>query len=214
MREHSTQRLFWKKWPFKAIIEVSIRRGAYDWRLTKQQSTDRRAEFALLKEQIAARFPKSGTRCETNLSVFLHTEDELAELLDFYGHKIIDIWKPKSKSAMDTLLAHTFDVVRAKSWYGQYPIRARIPFTSEFRVSGLKNLQVALESLGKDTWHCNGMLKDMLLLTVNPRLYGYGQPLHLYLSSTDDAAMLRLLCGDVIERFEQIRAPEQSTYPK
>ena len=43
---------------------------------------------------------------------------------------------------------------------------------------------------------------------IQPRTYGWGQPLHLYLASSDDAAMLRLQCGDYIERFERIRPPE------
>jgi len=207
MKEHLTQRLFWKKWPFKAIIQIQTNRGSYDWRLTKLQAQARRSEFVVLKEWTASHFPNSGTRCETNFSVFLHTEEELNELLDYYGHKVIDVWKPESQSTMDTLLEHTFDVVRAKPWYGQYPIRARIPFTTEFRTEGFKTLQTSLESIAKDAWHCNGMLKDMMIRVNPPRLYSWGQPLHLYLSSNDDAAMLRLLCGHLIERFERIRAP-------
>lgn len=207
MKVNFTQRLFWKKWPFKAIIEVSARRGSYDWRLTKQQSIARRAEFATLKEWTALHFPSAGTRCESNFSIFLQTEEELDELLDYYGHKIIAIWKPASKATMDTLLEHTFDVVRAKPWYGLYPIRARIPFTNDFRAGGFKNLKAALESVADDAWHCNGMLKDIVTTNATPRLYSWGQPLHLYLSSNDDAAMLRLLCGNLIERFERIRAP-------
>lgn len=207
MKEHLTQRLFWKKWPFKAIIQISTSRGTHDWRHTKQQLIARRAEFEILKEWTTSRFPDSGTRCETNFSVFLKTEDELNELLDYYGHRVIATWRPENQHTMDTLLEHTFDVVRANPWYGKYPIRARIPFTTEFRTEGYKNLKVSLESLSNDAWHCNGVLKDMMLRTNPPRLYSWGQPLHLYLSSSDDAAMLRLLCGNVIERFERIRAP-------
>ena len=207
MKEHSTQRLFWKKWPFKAIIEVSTSRSTGDWKVTKQQAIARLDEFALLKEWTTKHFPNAGTRRETNFSIFFDTEDELQELLDFYGHKVIAVWKPVSDAAMDTLLAHSFDVVRNKLWYDQYPIRARIPYTSGFRETGFKVLKEALSSIAETDWHCAGTLRSAILSTNTPRIYGWGQPVHLYLASTDDAAMLRLHCGELIERFERIRSP-------
>jgi hypothetical protein len=61
--------------------------------------------------------------------------------------------------------------------------------------------------MDSDAWHAAGLLKDLIVRDELPKIYGWGQPLHLYLADADDAAMLRLTCGDSIERFERVRKP-------
>lgn len=209
MKEHRTQRLFWKKWPYKVILEVESSKStngnigsSYSW--TRRRDSARRMAMENLKSWVLERFPNAGVRCETNVSVFLGTEEEFQSLLDSYGHKALEVWKPESASAKNLLIEHEFDVVRERPWYGKYPIRARIPFNDAFRSRGIESVQNVLPSL--DEWHCAGVLYDMLT-NRKTTAYGWGQPLHLYLSNADDAAMLRLMCGDYIERFERVRSP-------
>lgn len=208
MKEHSTQKLFWKKWPYKAIIEIATRRahlsGGYAY--SRRNSVERLVEFARLKEWFKKNLPGAGIRCETNLSVFLATEKELAEVLDTWGHKVLEVWRPASESARELLVEHEYDVVRARLWYGKYPIRARISYSAEFRTAHLQAFREAVLSLGDESWHAAGHLKDIIVNSKVDR-YGWGQPLHLYLASAEDAAMLRLQCGDYIERFERVRTP-------
>lgn len=208
-KEHSTQKLFWKKWPYKAIIEISARRGGgwgNGYSYSRRNSAERVEEFARLKEWFKNHIPEAGIRCETNLSVFLSNEEELAEVMDNYGHKVLEVWRPKSDSAKDLLIEHEYDVVRDRLWYGKYPIRARVPYSAEFKTTHLQSFREAVLSLGDENWHAAGHLKEII---VNSRVdrYGWGQPLHLYLTTAEDAAMLRLLCGDYIERFERVRKP-------
>lgn len=205
MKEHSTQKLFWKKWPYKAILQVPASKssfGAY----SRRNNTERLEEFSRLKEWFKNHLPDAGIRCETNLSAFLSTEEELNEVIDNWGHKVLEIWKPKSESAKDLLVQHEFDVIRDRLWYGKYPIRARIAYTAEFRLNHVPAFREAVLSLGKDNWHAAGHLLDIINKAKADR-YGWGQPLYLYLNSAEDAAMLRLQCGDYIERFERIRQP-------
>jgi hypothetical protein len=209
MKEHSTQKLFWKKWPYKAIIGVAsagpVTYGG-NFSYSRRNNPERVSEFARLKEWFKNYLPEAGVRCETNLSVFLSTEAELTEVLDTFGHKVTEIWKPASDSARDLLVEHEFDVVRDRLWYGKYPIRARIAYSSEFRIKHIPAFREAVLSLGEGNWHAAGQLLDIIIKSKADR-YGWGQPLHLYLASAEDAAMLRLQCGDYIERFERIRKP-------
>jgi len=206
MKQHDTQRLFWKKWPYKAIIEISARRigHAAGFSYSRRNNSERQEEFARLKSWFKNHLPDAGIRCETNLSVFLSTEAELAEVLDAFGSKVIELWKPASDSSRELLIEHEFDVVRDRLWYGKYPIRARIPYTTDFRTKHVQTFREAVLSLGDDVWHAAGHLKDIITASKVDR-YGWGQPLHLYLASAEDAAMLRLQCGDYIERFERVR---------
>lgn len=208
MKEHRTQRLFWKKWPYKVILSAdagtqSMASNPSPW--ARRRDTSRLLAMRNLKNWILERFPDAGIRCETNVSVFLATEEEFQRLLDSYGHKVLEVWKPESTTAKDLLVEHEFDVVRERPWYGKYPIRARIPFNNSFRQNGVKAIQDILPSLNE--WHCAGILKDLLDNNRN-NAYGWGQPLHLYLADAEDAAMLRLCCGDYIERFERVRNPK------
>jgi len=207
MKEHSTQKLFWKKWPYKAIIRITAGRSLHGgYSFSRRNNTERIEEFARLKEWFKNHIPDAGIRCETHFSVFLATEAELAEVLDAWGHKVLEVWRPKSESAKELLVEHEYDVVRDRLWYGKYPIRARIPYTAEFRLKHLQPFRDAVLSLGEGNWHAAGQLLDIIAKS-NVSRYGWGQPLHLYLTSAEDAAMLRLLCGDYIERFERVRKP-------
>ena len=205
MKVNHTQKLFWKKWPFKAIIRIENGRTYTGSYYTRKNSFERLEEFGRVKRWCLKKFPEAGVRCETNLSIFLSTEEELNALIDHYGHKVLAVWKPQSESAKDLLVGHEFDVVRDRLWYGKYPIRARIPFDRHFTEKGVEVIQSALPSLTE--WHCAGALFDMLVKENKKNRYGWGQPLYLYLSDADDAAMLRLMCGDYIERFERVRNP-------
>lgn len=208
MKEHSTQKLFWKKWPFKAIIKISTPRsghyGAYSY--SRRNNSERQAEFARLKAWFKNHLPDVGIRCETHFSVFLATEAELAEVMDAWGHNVLEVWKPESDSAKDLLIEHEYDVIRDRLWYGKYPIRARISYTDEFRTKHVQTFCEAVRSLGDENWHAAGQLRELIDYAKIDR-FGWGQPLHLYLASAEDAAMLRLQCGDYIQRFERIRKP-------
>jgi hypothetical protein len=208
MKEHSTQKLFWKKWPYKAIIGISAARSTWHggYSFSHRNNNERTEEFARLKEWFKNHLPEAGIRCETHLSAFLSTEEEFAEVLDAWGHKVLEVWKPKSESAKDLLVEHEFDVVRDRLWYGKYSIRARIPYSHEFKTNHIPAFREAVLSLGEGNWYAAGQLLEIITASKADR-HGWGQPLHLYLASTEDAAMLRLLCGDYIERFERIRKP-------
>ena len=207
MKEHSTQKLFWKKWPYKAIIKISAGRSAHNgYSFSRRNNAERVEEFARLKAWFNNHLPEAGIRCETHLSAFLSTEAELAEVMDAWGHNVLVVWKPESESAKELLIEHEYDVVRDRLWYGKYPIRARIPYTAEFRLKHIQPFREAVLSLGEGNWHAAGQLLDIIARS-NVSRYGWGQPLHLYLMTADDAAMLRLLCGDYIERFERVRKP-------
>jgi hypothetical protein len=206
MKEHRTQRLFWKKWPYKAIIEVPAR-SIGGWTSRRTPNPDRTANITKIKDWCKKNLEDYGIRCETFVSVFVRTEEELNELLDQYGHRITEVWKPESVTAKDILLQHEYDVVRANPWYGKFTIRARINYNSDFRVKAVDNFRAAVRSLEPGDWHCAGLLKEVLQSDTIPSRFGWGQPLYLYLASAEDAAMLRLQCSEYIERFERIRPP-------
>jgi hypothetical protein len=207
MKEHSTQKLFWKKWPYKAIIKITAQRSVHNgYSFSRRNTVERQEEFERLKHWFKNHIPEAGIRCETNLSVFLSTEQELAEVLDNWGHKVLEVWKPASNAAKELMEEHECDVVRDRLWYGKYPIRARIPYTADFRSKHIQSFREAVLSLGDGSWHAAGQLLDIIAKS-NVSRYGWGQPLHLYLATAEDAAMLRLLCGDYIERFERVRKP-------
>lgn len=208
MKVHNTQRLFWKQWPYKAIVEVRPNIKEINWRRsTNEERAQRHADFALIERWCKARFPNAGIRKESHLSIFLSTQEELDNLIDHYGHRILEIWKPASDNAKEILLAHSYDVVRAKPWYNKFPIRARILYNNEFRNQLLPSFKQAVSSIGEENWFAAGLLKTLIEKEELPNHYGWGQPLHLYLASADDAAMLRLMCGESIDRFERIRKP-------
>ncbi|CAB4241744.1 hypothetical protein UFOVP71_282 [uncultured Caudovirales phage] len=208
MKVHNTQRLFWKRWPIKAVIEITAPRRSHtnaSWRLTREQAHERKEEFDRIERWCKSRFPDAGIRKESHLSLFLETEEQLSDLMDCYEHRIIEVWKPLNDAAKEMLLAHTYDIVRAKPWYNKFPIRARIKYDDNFRTTGLTAFRDAVNALAPADWHAAGLLKDVIVKSTPPRPFSWGQPLHLYLADADDAAMLRLTCGDSIERFERVR---------
>lgn len=205
MKVHDTQRLFWKQWPYKAIVEIKPNSRAGWYRMDPAERVLRKQEFERVTRWCKERFPAAGMRKETHLSLFLTTEAELEDLISSWGGSILEIWKPANNVAMDLLTAHSYDVVRAKPWYGKFPIRARILYNNEFKTKHLPTFKQAIYSLENDDWHAAGLLKDLIKMNVVPAVYGWGQPLHLYLANPEDAAMLRLTCGEVIDRFERIR---------
>lgn len=210
MKTHNTQKLFWKKWPYKAIIEITPARGSHGWGRVNNPENLRLRNLSInqAKSWCLKMFEDVGLRSESNLSVFLSTEDELDALVAYFGDKVLETWRPVSTSAKDIMLSHEYDVVRDRPWYGRFPIRARIHYNTDFRIKAVDNFKDAVKSLDPKDWYCAGLLKDIIVKPTLPRTYGWGQPLHLYLASADDAAMLRLQCGDYIERFERIRPPE------
>ena len=207
MKTHNTQKLFWKQWPYKAIVEVKPELRGQGWRRTSDEDRKlRHEEFNRLLRWCKIRFPDAGIRRETNLSIFLSSEEELNDLINNLDSKILEVWKPESDTAKDLLLTYGYDVIRDKFWYGKYPIRARISYNDAFRKTYVPSFKQAIASLD-GAWHAAGLLKDIIEKETLPKVYGWGQPLHLYLENAEDAAILRLTCGDCIERFERIRKP-------
>jgi hypothetical protein len=207
MKIRNTQKLFWKRWPIKAVIEIASKRQPAGWRLSREGHQERMEELTRVERWCKAHFPDSGIRKETHLSLFLDNEEQLTELLDYYEHKVIEVWKPASEATKELLLTHTYDIVRARPWYGKFPIRARICYTHEFRTVTLPAFKEAVKAIDPNAWHAAGLLKDLIVQDELPKIYGWGQPLHLYLETAEDATILRLTCGDCIERFERIRKP-------
>jgi hypothetical protein len=210
MKKHLTQKLFWKRWAYKAIIEIQPVRNSAGWsrRHTDAERIARNNDFTRVIKWVNENLPTAGQRREGNLSVFLENKEQLELLVDHWGHRVISTWEPESDSVKDMLTSHANDVVRARPWYGRFPIRARILYTDEFRQRALNDFKTAVNGLDSNDWHAKGMLSDLILVDKLPKSYAWGQPMHLYLASADDAAMLKLQCGDYIERFERIRPPE------
>lgn len=209
MKKHLTQKLFWKRWAYKAIIEIHPVRTSMGWsrRQTDVERSARENDFNRAINWCNDNFSNAGQRREGNLSVFLDTKEELDFLVDFWEERVIAIWEPESTSSKDLLLAHANDVVRAKPWYGKFPMRARILYTSEFRDKGINDFKLAVNGLDPADWHAKGLLDELISSDKLPKSYAWGQPMHLYIASPDDAAMLKLQCGNYIERFEKIRPP-------
>jgi len=207
MKRHNTQKLFWKRWPYKVILELQPAKEFTGWRVSRETSQKRSADAEVIKKWCNSMFDDCGIRKESNLSVFLSNADDLKTLLDSWGHRVTAVWEPANDSAKDLLLQHSYDVVRTRPWYGKFPIRARILYNSDFKDNVASMFKTAVNSIDENDWHAAGLLKTIIDTGKTPRIYGWGQPLHLYLASNEDAIMLRLQCGDYIERFEKIRAP-------
>jgi len=212
MKQNYTQKLFWKRWPYKVIIAITPARKTtymnHSFRMTDEERQERFKDINMISKWCKARFPEAGLRREGNLSVFLDTEQQMNDVVESWKDRVIATWSPESESALDLLKTHTYDVVRARPWYGKFPIRARINYDDNFRLKAVDNFRSAVLSLDNSNWFCAGLLKKLIYSEALPRTYGWGQPLHLYLTSQDDAAMLRLQLGDYITRFERIRAPD------
>jgi len=209
-----TQRLFYKKWPYKVLIKVHTgpeveRKPRYELYSTHTQlrDTDETYKFkSKIKRWFKRHVPDGGIRCERTISLFLHTQDEVDFICDAWESNIVEVHSPVSDQALTLLENNVYDIVRKHDWYRKYPIRARILYTKEFALEGRKLLEDSLHQLEDDDWHCKGTLMSALDdRGILP--YACGQPYYLYLKSNDDAVILRLTCGDYIERFERIRKP-------
>lgn len=209
-----TQRLFYKKWPFKVVIKVDRGKevrpdhnklGLYSSHIIRD--TDETYKFkSKFKRWFKRHLPEGGIRCERTISLFLHTQDDVDFVVDSWKHNVLEVHAPESEEAMILLKDNVYDIVRKHYWYRKYPVRARILYTREFSQEGRKVLEDSLRQIADDDWHCQGTL--MSALDNNGTLpYACGQPYYLYLKSNDDAVILRLTCGDYIERFERIRKP-------
>jgi len=212
-----TQKLFWKQWPIKIVIRANVSRSHANlnvarFELKKPYFLDLEDRQKKLREVgeiikvVKKEVPAAGVRREGNVSVFVSTEKELEKILGLYSHRIVEVWKPKNDKAKRLLFEHTADVVRERPWYGRFKIRARILYTSHLK-NEIENFKAAVNSLEQNSWHAAGLLMNILKSVNSINSYAWGQPLYLYLSSNDDAALLKLQCGTVIERFERIRAP-------
>jgi len=210
MKVHATQRLFWKKWPYKAIIAILPERKSshYGYRSNNTELQQRGQHSNTIKSWCRDNFEDCGLRQESNLSVFLHTESELELLLDKWDSLALEVWKPSNANAERLLLTHTRDIIRATPWYGKFEVRACIKYTDSFINTGIDTLKSAVNSLDPLDWHASGLLKHIISNESKANKSGWGQPLFLYLRSSEDAALLRLQLGDFIDRFERIRNPE------
>lgn len=213
MKTHNTQKLFWKRWPYKVIIEIVNQKhlygpGSWAYRTNPILRAERTAEFNNIITWCQVNLSDVGFRKESHLSLFLNSQEELQKVLDHWGERVLATWIPESDSVKDQLLTYGHDVIRKKPWYGRFPIRARICFTDEFRLTGIEVLRSALSNIDENDWIAKGLLFDSIKNAKPTKSYGWGQPTHLYIASQEDAMMLRLQCGAYIERFEKIRTPD------
>ena len=211
--QKNTQRLFYKKWPYKVLIKVDRGSqtekhealGLFGPRYTKEH--DETYKFkSKFKRWFKRHLPEGGIRCERTISLFLHTQDDVDFVVDSWKHNVLEVHAPESAEAMNLLKDNVYDIVRKHYWYRKYPVRARILYTREFSQEGRKALEESLQQIDRDDWHAKGTLMSALERDGNLP-YACGQPYYLYLKSSDDAVILRLTCGDYIERFERIRKP-------
>lgn len=209
-----TQRLFYKKWPFKVLVKVDtgpkVERAssqALYSTYTQMRDTDETYKFkSKFKRWFKRHLPDGGIRCERTISLFLNNQEEVDFVCDAWTHNVLEVHAPESEEAMVLLKDNVYDIVRKHNWYRKYPVRARILYTRDFASDGRKLLEDSLKQIEDDDWHCQGTL--MSALDDHGNLpYACGQPYYLYLKSNDDAVILRLTCGDYIERFERIRKP-------
>ncbi len=152
--------------------------------------------------------PDCGIRCESNISVFLSTREEVEHVLDTWKKYVEEIWEPADESSLSEMKDHVYDVVRDSYWYKKFPIRARVLYTPEFRLNGLPMLRDALSSIDADSWTAKGLLMDLIGEPTGRIPWACGQPVYLYLLENEDAIMLKLQAGDWIDRFERIRKPQ------
>lgn len=216
MKHSVTQRLFWKRWPYKVLLKFNTTRSN---RLSSLGSTRRynhwldsgSIEDLRVKSQFRQWFkkhhPDGGIRSESGISVFLSTQDEVDNVVDAWKKHVVEVWAPSNAASLTTMQDHVYDVVRSTLWYRRFPIRARILYTQEFRHAGLSALRDALSGMEPDHWMAKGLLMDLINEPTGRIPWAWGQPVYLYLLDNEDAIMLKLQAGDSIDRFERIRAP-------
>jgi hypothetical protein len=208
MKKRVSQRLFWKKWPYKVILGKDSDRGhAYKHRFTKKDDDDTYAWKSQFMRWFKKHHPDSGLRNEVTISVFVKTKDEVDNIVDTWNSLILEVWAPENEQALALMENHVFDVIRNDPWYKKYPVRARILYTQDFKLHGLNAMRDAVDQMDAEAWYAGGQLKTLLSDKTAKQLYPVGQPFYLYLSDNEDAIMLKLQVGDWIDRFERQRKP-------
>lgn len=212
MKRSITHRLFWKKWPYKVLLRAPSDRPRYSSHLMNPVPFTDFAEDALSRSKFRQWFkkhhPDCGIRCETGISVFLSTRDELEHVIDTWKKYVKEVWEPADQESLTAMKDHVYDVVRDSYWYKRFPVRARILYTPEFRLNGLSLIRDALSSIPSENWLARGLLEDLLAEPSGRVPWACGQPVYLYLLENEDAIMLKLQAGDWIDRFERIRKPQ------
>lgn len=225
----NTQRLFWKKWPYKIVLgERKGRRNLSDSLLpNKLRQLAREDDTRIWSMQFYRWFKINYSDCrirrETCTSVFVNTEEQVKEIIDSWGKYVLQVWSPTNQNALELMSNHINDVVRAKPWHGEYSIRLVIPYTKELKTQGMDQLVHALIQLEREKWHVSGLFERILdshfdsnngVLTAAIAAqkqrhlpYPYGQTFYLYLKDSDDAVMLKLQLSEWIARIERQRNP-------
>jgi len=226
----NTQRLFWKKWPYKVILGTNPGRSRKMTRLlladsfNPVQNLTRNTDTYIWSLQFFRWFTTNFSDCrirrETNISVFVNTEEQVKEVVDNWKKYVIEVWSPVNQNALTLMSDHINDVIRAKPWYNEYNTRLVIPYTKELKSRGLDQLVSSIMQLEQDKWHAGGTLKliiecSLSTLQNNKKLqkqirhlpYSHGQILYLYLKDIEDAIMLKLQFSEWIERIERQRNP-------
>lgn len=216
MIRNITQRLFWKQWPYKVLMrfpddENHVRVITHERRMMTRWVKKESLENLRIKSQFRQWFkkhhPEGGIRSESGISVFLHTQEEVDNVVDAWKKYVSEVWAPSNQASLALMQNHAHDIVRATPWYKRFPIRARILYTEEFRHSGLPILRDALSGMESDHWLAKGLLMDLINEPKGRIPWSWGQPVYLYLLENEDAIMLKLQAGDWIDRFERVRAP-------
>lgn len=213
MKQRQTQRLFWKKWPYKIVLDLAVPEKpqpihAVRWTRLAINRRESRPEWINFRRWQKKNLPDCGLRSEGDCaSLFLDTQEQVDLVTDTWTSYVKEIWSPKNTAALEAMRSHVYDVIRENPWYRRFPIRARVLYTQDFRASGLAQFKQALESLEQTNWHAAGALKTLLGQDDGRAPYAFGQPYYLYLTNNDDAVMLKLQVGDWIERFERQRKP-------
>lgn len=209
--EKLTQRLFWKKWPYKVILGDEVPP------VGKKYHTMQFASRTVKEDQTHAigcnfvrwfkkNYPDYAMRREYRISVFLDSREQVDHVIDNWRKHVIEVWSPANVNVIKMMKDHIHDVIRESPWYKQFSIRARIPYTHDVRDRGAEEIRQAVQQI-EHSWHAAGTLGRIIHFPDAPLLYSYGQPMYLYLSDNEDAVMLKLQLNEWIDRFERQRPP-------
>lgn len=219
----NTQRLFWKKWPYKLVLgEHSKRRSVLNPMTNRYLARDN--ENYVWSMQFYRWFKLNYSDCrirrENHFSVFVSTEQQVKEIIDSWNKYVLEVWAPTNQTALALMHNHINDVVRAKPWHGEYSIRLVIPYTKELKAQGIDQIAHALVHIEREKWHVSGLFERILdshfdsasgaVASARQQRhlpYPYGQTFYLYLKDSDDALMLKLQLSEWIERIERQRNP-------
>jgi hypothetical protein len=215
IREKLTQRLFWKKWPYKVILgndtfKASKAAALHSLKFPPQPTLkEDQAYYSLgsgFTRWFKNHYPDYSMRKEYKISVFLDTREQVDHIIDNWGKHVLEVWAPANPNAVQLMKDHIHDIIRERPWYNEFSIRARIPYTHELRTRGIDDLRQAVKQVERG-WHAGGVLHRILNDSTARIPYSYGQPMYLYLKDNEDAIMLRLQLNEWIDRFERQRPP-------